>query len=513
MLLMMLASNIAGNASSTTTPTAVASSPYDFTKNCFSALTSTYGFLGTDDNLPKNTALMMCPLTTNSCCSIRDQQQMYANFISGGEKAKIELHFNQTKILYTTLMNQLQDVQQHATRVRNIITKKRSNCKFLAERIINYQIDTVQSKILANLEKQRTFLIKSYSGFYCDVCNFDSHRNFDFIHREITISQQFCRRVVQNTLPNLLLIKVDMSKLLNLVTTFLNYCDFKGEYNSANSFPLPLNITINATAAQSLNDCRDNRNKKNWLTYCQDVCQQYSFVKFPRFYEGDVRFMNIYSQYLDASLGEIALERSMHPLFDQVGAGARAGPGRKLADSSSSSSSSSSSNSTAKLTKDEVLALLTNPPTPPPADDANGIYTVSAVASPVDLSTYKVVVSTTDGGLEPDIVGDMVNISEASFGAVQRIINNLDAIANNSKSSRKLVQDGSSGMKKSRNLGLVDDGEAPAKPTKRGRNLSERKGAGLKKGHSSHRPKSSAGVLKALGAGLGLFTAAFLGGL
>ena len=105
----------------------------------------------------------------------------------------------------------------------------------------------------------------------------------------------------------------------------------------------------------------------------------------------------------------------------------------------------------------------------------------------------------------------MSTINEDSFNAVQHMINNLDAIANGSKSGRKLVQDGSSGSK-SRNLGLVENDEHAEKSAK-GRKLSEKKAKGHKRARGGHSHSSGAELLKTLGAGLGLLAATFLGAL
>lgn len=54
---------------------------------------------------------------------------------------------------------------------------------------------------------------------------------------EITFSTKFCRDIVENSLPSLLLFHVDIVKLLNLTTRMLEFCDYRGLYDSEKKFP------------------------------------------------------------------------------------------------------------------------------------------------------------------------------------------------------------------------------------------------------------------------------------
>lgn len=77
----------------------------------------------------------------------------------------------------------------------------------------------------------------SYKGFYCAICDFDNQKFFNIERRKIDLSEKFCRDIVENSLPTLMLFHDDIIKLLNYVTRFLVSCDFRGEFNMDAIFP------------------------------------------------------------------------------------------------------------------------------------------------------------------------------------------------------------------------------------------------------------------------------------
>ena len=125
-------------------------------------------------------------------------------------------------------MENLIRVNQLAEVIKGNVLAKVSNCKFLAERIMNFSLNTVHENIKLSLERMRDFLIKSYKGFYCTICNFENHKFFDVKNHKIFYSEKFCRDLVENSLPSLLIYHIDVIKLLNIATKMVVHCDFRG---------------------------------------------------------------------------------------------------------------------------------------------------------------------------------------------------------------------------------------------------------------------------------------------
>ena len=56
-------------------------------------------------------------------------------------------------------MNNLINVNKFAETIKANVIKKVSNCKYLAERVLNFSVKQVKENIEANLEKMKTFFI------------------------------------------------------------------------------------------------------------------------------------------------------------------------------------------------------------------------------------------------------------------------------------------------------------------------------------------------------------------
>ena len=69
------------------------------------------------------------------------------------------------------------------------------------------------------------------------LCNFNNHRFFDVKNRKVFYSEKFCRDIIENNLPSLLIYHVDIIKLLNVSTRLVSNCDFRGNYNLDAVFP------------------------------------------------------------------------------------------------------------------------------------------------------------------------------------------------------------------------------------------------------------------------------------
>jgi hypothetical protein len=359
----------------------------DFKKTCFRGLVETYSMEGLDK--PEQLGLKMCGNVRNTCCQIKDQETMFTNWVHGKEEENIEEHYSRNTKVYQELINQLVEVQKYASQVKGVIVKKVSNCKLLAERILNYEVSQVEKKIIENLENLKKFFILSYKGFYCTICNHDNHRFFKKESSTVIFSEKFCRDIVEQSLPSLLTFHVDVVKLLNLVTKFVTSCDMKGEYNLESTFPKDLVFGQSKQVTDSLRACRDNRNKKEWFSYCKEVCMNFQLVKFSKYFEPNIEEINKYNVFLKKSNQDLALEKAMHPL---------------LAGGSGSSS--------APATPKSVRILEENK-----EKKANDLIYRPGLSPKVQLDSWKK--DFAPEGISPADEGDSSSISESSFNTVK----------------------------------------------------------------------------------------------
>jgi len=301
----------------------------DFKKTCFRPLVETYSMQGLEK--PEEVSLKMCSSIQHTCCQVQDQETMFTNWIHGKEEENIQEHFHHNAQLYTELIKEIIQIQEHAAHVKSVIVKKVSNCKLLAERINSFEFAQVAKKIEEHLINMKEFFVKVYEGFYCAICNHDNHRFFKKDTMTMIFSEKFCRDIIEETLQSLLMFHVDIIKPLNLITKFVTSCDMKGEYNLESSFPKELVFAESKETTFSLESCRDHRNKREWFSYCKDVCMNFRMVKFSKYFEPNIDEIPAYIAFLKKKNTEMTVEKTIHAMNEakeNIG-GKKAGKGHR----------------------------------------------------------------------------------------------------------------------------------------------------------------------------------------
>lgn len=283
-------------------------------KMCNRNVVQAYGMTGVDQAI--NEKIEMCPKIVNSCCLKEDQMIMFLNLIQGGELQNIKDYYKKIIDTYEELLTTLAKVQELAATVKANISKNVANCKMLAERILNYEASQVVAQMKENLAKMQEFMQVAYSGFYCALCNHENHEFFDIPSQTIFFSEKFCRDITQNTLQNLLLFQVDIAKHANLVNRFVTSCDFMGQYNLNAIPPSNLTIPVDNEIMQDLQSCRDNRNKREWFSYCKEICRNFQLATYPNYFEPNIDIIKSFTTYVKVQLDITAAAQSLRPLFN-----------------------------------------------------------------------------------------------------------------------------------------------------------------------------------------------------
>ncbi len=305
------------------------------TETCFRDLLQSYSLNGYENPVPQ--VISMCPSITKSCCQPIDQEVIYSNWIHGQEEQTVNNRYNRNSKVYETLIDRLIQVQDFARTVRKAIAKRVSNCKLLSERILNFEVREIHSQLNKNLEKMKEFFKDTYQGFYCAVCNHDNHKFFDQNQKTVVLSEKFCRDIIENSLGPLLVFHIDMMKYLNLVTKFVTSCDSKGEYNLDAEFPKNFTFFEIAENREMLEACRLNRNKRDWFSYCKDVCMNFQIYSFSAFFEPNVEEINGYNDFLKNQLQIMSNHQLAQALLAPKNAAPGIGKSRVLSDEPSAS--------------------------------------------------------------------------------------------------------------------------------------------------------------------------------
>ena len=267
---------------------------------CRKDLLQSYSLAGID--IPIIEKIEMCPTIVRSCCLKQDQVVIYHNFIQGGELQRIVNYYTKVKSIYEDVLESLMKTQDFANAVKKNSVKTLSNCKLLAERVLSYELSQVEKLVDKNIQRLVDFFKTSYSAFYCTICNFDMHKYFDLKSKKVFFSDKFCRDIVKETLHILLLFHFDIVKLANLVTKFVASCNYAGTFNLDAVVPKELNFEVEKELVHDLVGCRDHRNRREWFTYCKDICTKFEINSFSKFFQPNLEKLAATSAFINKTL-------------------------------------------------------------------------------------------------------------------------------------------------------------------------------------------------------------------
>ena len=273
------------------------------TLKCRQNILEAYGLDGLEES--KEMEFNMCPDIQESCCEFEDQLIIYDNWIKSNEKKILENHYKIFTKFYTKIMQVFLIASNKAKNIEEIQkTKQIGNCKLLAERILNYELETSHEDVLESLENLDLFFNTTYSGFYCSICDAKYQKNLDSKKSKIFFSKKFCRNIVENLLGPLMYLKNHLKVLANLVSHFLTSCNFEGDYTIV-EIPEDFIFVINDKELVELNRCKKWRNEKDWFLFCKPICSRFDFVSYNKYFEMDSEKLEGYVNYTKQKIIEI----------------------------------------------------------------------------------------------------------------------------------------------------------------------------------------------------------------
>lgn len=221
------------------------------------------------------TALRLCPRVNMSCCTLQDQVSIFSNWVSDNEEASLSAKFNNQ----TNFVNAFFDLAEKVTDAAAVMLKKTSamktnECKQMARHILTYQAPDVRQTLVDGFVQTFNFLQETNKGLYCSLCDASSMVHFDSGSSTLTVSEEFCRSVVTNTVTSLQYLRIHLPNFINLVATFAGSCDYNARFKKT-TIPTGVIQQVDATDSKVLTSCFKGRNAPSWLTTCQSICQKW----------------------------------------------------------------------------------------------------------------------------------------------------------------------------------------------------------------------------------------------
>lgn len=263
---------------------------------CDRKIQQAIGFEGTV--YPTTTSLDMCPHIKHSCCTKQDQLKMYTNWIERNEQEALTNRLKQHRDIYGDLFDKSIEIFERAKKMMMLLHDKSvSNCKVLARRIINFRTDVVTPLLKQSFEDYHEFLINTYKGFYCSVCDAQNTRFINIKTKTITFNEEFCREIVYNSLHVLLYLHEHFTDYLNLLSKFVTSCDYRGVYKKKFVSPKYL-FKKKSRNTKMLDNCHRYRNEINWLDFCQPMCKKFSITEMRDFFKPNLAKIKEYSRWI-----------------------------------------------------------------------------------------------------------------------------------------------------------------------------------------------------------------------
>lgn len=284
---------------------------------CKPELLMSFGFSGMVEPI-KNEILEVCPQVIDSCCNKDDEMLIYQYWDFGKEQETLEGRMEWHQDVYDDLIHQLKRAKELAEDVMVRLKKKTvSNCKILARRVNQMQIQVVGPKVLTELRHLHEFFDMTYKGFYCSVCDAHKHQFFNIELKTIVYNEEFCRDIIYNSLHVLLYFHAYFIKYVNLVSRFTNSCDYKGNFKDLAVNPKFL-FTSHSDHHRSLIKCFKNRNGADWFESCVKICSQFKLMEYSNFFAPHLIKYSKYNKFLKSKLDGIEEVKRRDDLLRQA---------------------------------------------------------------------------------------------------------------------------------------------------------------------------------------------------
>lgn len=223
-----------------------------------------------------------CPMINSTCCSKEDADSAFSSAMGGLKRLK--QHFTVYSKIIDDLLEAFTVARKIASRVNGrLATIKFSNCKVLASKIVLYDIDKVGPQILESIDATYKFMLFSYKGFYCEICNADKNKFIFDADGFVIIHKRQCRENVVGAVKAMYYLRVLLLNFSNLVVKFMNNCDAKGTF--FDDVLMSQLVLTQAPDDRLVERCWAERNSPKWLEECKDFCDKFNFVNLNSFFK------------------------------------------------------------------------------------------------------------------------------------------------------------------------------------------------------------------------------------
>lgn len=221
--------------------------------------------------------MYFCPKVSDNCCSIKSEKQIYDNWIVAGEKNGVYDHIHFYLKIYKKVLELSDQIFDRASLLEETYRHKSpTSCYIMANKLSRFDIKGFKLKMDEAWKKIYDFQVNTYEGIYCGLCNANNHEFIDLQKNVLYISENYCRRFLQENLQYLIYFHSELLAYLNLGEYFIKSCTHENKFD-LEEFPENYAFVPDSHEIKRLDRCFKYQNTLNWLYYCKKVCEKVTF--------------------------------------------------------------------------------------------------------------------------------------------------------------------------------------------------------------------------------------------
>lgn len=300
-------------------------------KQCNSLLMQSFDLPPMDNSIEGEN--LLCPMVEQNCCSFEAQLMVYKKWQVSKERKHIADFYKEFSKAFEQIFDDFAKIEIQAAKTKELTAEiPNSNCNKLSSTIVDFAVSGMKRDVLEVTQKAFKFLLASRRGFYCSLCDANSHPFFNKDSEEMFISDSFCGKFVEETLNFYLFKYIHFMKISRLYSEFLVKCDLKGNYHPTRFLKHSVKFFRRDEFVMDVSNCKKGYLQEDAMKLCSGFCKRFNPVKYDRYLEGELEKLFSYSKSLEVLIGENEERNLRDEMNNKIDKGRKLAAGRKLAE-------------------------------------------------------------------------------------------------------------------------------------------------------------------------------------
>lgn len=173
-----------------------------YSEVCQPKLLESFDMEGTNQTMTYGNIICNSIPQNLNCCSYLNQLKIYQSWAVHKERKNILKYYNEFHKTFKDMFTSFKKIEEQSLTIMRHTQDNQSgsNCYKIASAIDGFKHSTMADLVVGRLSKSFNFLYNSRKGFYCSLCDSQAHQYHDRGTQQITLSEGFCRKMVEETM-------------------------------------------------------------------------------------------------------------------------------------------------------------------------------------------------------------------------------------------------------------------------------------------------------------------------